>query len=237
MRTHVFIDGFNLYHRVVKPTQTRWLDVRVLCQRLLQAHHQIEKIHYFTAMVSNTRSDPAKATRQDIYIKALEEHIPELTTYFGEFQRHVVRSPLASSRTSHHPEGTKVRPNYRYTLPSKLVGVVKEVFDKHEFWPMVDVIKTEEKGSDVNLAIQLLDRAWKDEFDCAVILSNDADLAGAIDLVRSLGKTVGVLTAQKVPTYELSSRANFHRRIKSRHARNSELPPVLPSGLRKPDQW
>lgn len=39
------------------------------------------------------------------------------------------------------------------------------------------IIKTEEKGSDVNLAVHLLNDAWLDHYDCAVVVSNDSDLA------------------------------------------------------------
>ena len=35
--------------------------------------------------------------------------------------------------------------------------------------PTVEVVKTEEKGSDVNLAVQMLHDAHLDRFDCAVI--------------------------------------------------------------------
>ena len=40
----------------------------------------------------------------------------------------------------------------------------------------VRVMKTEEKGSDVNLATYLLVDAFEDRFDVAVIISNDSDL-------------------------------------------------------------
>ncbi len=41
---------------------------------------------------------------------------------------------------------------------------------------MARVIKTEEKGSDVNLASHLLMDACRDAFDIAVVISNDSDL-------------------------------------------------------------
>src|SRR6266446_5066282 len=34
-----------------------------------------------------------------------------------------------------------------------------------------NVIKTEEKGSDVNLALHVLNDAWQDKYDCAVVCS------------------------------------------------------------------
>jgi hypothetical protein len=46
------------------------------------------------------------------------------------------------------------------------------------------VIKTEEKGSDVNLAIHLLHDAHMGRFDVAVVVSNDSDLLEPIKIVR-----------------------------------------------------
>jgi uncharacterized LabA/DUF88 family protein len=46
-------------------------------------------------------------------------------------------------------------------------------------------MRAEEKGSDVNLAIHLVNDAWKDLYDVALIISNDADLRGAMDMVKN----------------------------------------------------
>ena len=42
-------------------------------------------------------------------------------------------------------------------------------------WPDALIDKTEEKGSDVNLASHLLLDAFRGDFDVAAILSNDSD--------------------------------------------------------------
>lgn len=61
----------------------------------------------------------------------------------------------------------------------------------------VRVIKTEEKGSDVNLATTLLMDAFDDLFDVAVIISNDSDLKEPISQVRRrFGKTIGILAPE-----------------------------------------
>ena len=49
---------------------------------------------------------------------------------------------------------------------------------------LVDVSVREEKGSDVNLATALLRDAFLGDFEKAVVISNDSDLAGAIRTVR-----------------------------------------------------
>jgi uncharacterized LabA/DUF88 family protein len=48
----------------------------------------------------------------------------------------------------------------------------------------VQVMKSEEKGSDVNIATYLLIDAFDNEYETAVVVSNDSDLAEPIRLVR-----------------------------------------------------
>ena len=48
----------------------------------------------------------------------------------------------------------------------------------------VQVMKSEEKGSDVNIATYLLVDAFDDEYEAAVVVTNDSDLAEPIRLVR-----------------------------------------------------
>lgn len=48
----------------------------------------------------------------------------------------------------------------------------------------VQVMKSEEKGSDVNIATYLLVDAFDDDYEAAVVVSNDSDLAEPIRMVR-----------------------------------------------------
>jgi uncharacterized LabA/DUF88 family protein len=47
-----------------------------------------------------------------------------------------------------------------------------------------------EKGVDVMLAIDMVSLAHKNAYDTAILLSNDSDLAPAVDMVKDLGKHV-----------------------------------------------
>jgi uncharacterized LabA/DUF88 family protein len=97
---------------------------------------------------------------------------------------------------------------------------------------------TEEKGSDVNLAVHLVNDAWLDRFDVAVVVSNDSDLAEALTIVSDMGKAIGLLTAANRPVAELRSIADFHRRIKKHHLKNSQLPDPIPgTNIQKPAAW
>ena len=50
---------------------------------------------------------------------------------------------------------------------------------------IAEVHTMEEKGSDVNLAVHLLNDAWKGLFDCALVISNDTDLVESIRMVTT----------------------------------------------------
>lgn len=60
MRTYIYIDGFNFYYGVLKGTPYKWLDLKALFSIILQSHHIISRIKYFTALVSATPEDPHK---------------------------------------------------------------------------------------------------------------------------------------------------------------------------------
>jgi uncharacterized LabA/DUF88 family protein len=103
----------------------------------------------------------------------------------------------------------------------------------------VNVLKTEEKGSDVNLAVHFLNDAWLDKFDCAVIVSNDSDLAEAMKLVKKQTlKLIGIITPLKYPSKELIQHANFVKRIRHGTLSVSQLPNPIPgTTLSKPTSW
>jgi hypothetical protein len=61
------------------------------------------------------------------------------------------------------------------------------------------VFKTEEKGSDVNLAAHLLLDGFRDKYECAIVVSGDSDLLTPIRMVRDeLKKPVGILNPQRL---------------------------------------
>jgi uncharacterized LabA/DUF88 family protein len=60
-----------------------------------------------------------------------------------------------------------------------------------------------EKGVDVALATDLIGMAWENAYDIAVIVSGDADYAGAVSKVMSKGKNVEVASFRKSLSKEL----------------------------------
>lgn len=103
-----------------------------------------------------------------------------------------------------------------------------------------EVLKTEEKGSDVNLAVHLLNDCWLDLYECAIVVSNDSDLAEAMRLVKEHpGKKIGLVTPRTgQKSGELRVHAHFVRPIRLSGLRNAQLPDPIPdTNIRKPCSW
>lgn len=106
----------------------------------------------------------------------------------------------------------------------------------------VRVVKTEEKGSDVNLATHLLMDAVDNLFDVAVIISNDSDLAEPIRLVRErFGKKIVLLGSRKTRiSGALRPLAHFIRQFPDSALQRAQFPPVLINAderIHKPQGW
>ena len=104
----------------------------------------------------------------------------------------------------------------------------------------VQILRTEEKASDANLAVHLLNDAWNDLYDCAVVASNDGDLAEAIRLAKAdPAKRVGIATPGHARTSKaLRAEADFVRRIRLGALRSSQLPDPIPgTNITKPPTW
>lgn len=85
IRTSFLIDGFNLYHSVktashdlgLSGKQTRWLDVRSMCQsylHLIDTTARLNEIYYFSALAKHLEMrKPDVTVRHQTYIRCLED--------------------------------------------------------------------------------------------------------------------------------------------------------------------
>ena len=102
---------------------------------------------------------------------------------------------------------------------------------------------SEEKGSDVNLATRLLVDGFNGEYEQAVVVSNDADFAGAMRYVRDdLGLRVTLVNPdpRNSSPRELADAATYVKRLWKSHLRRSQLPDTLRDGvgvIAKPAGW
>lgn len=103
------------------------------------------------------------------------------------------------------------------------------------------VYKTEEKGSDVNIASYLLLDAAKGDCDVAVVVSNDSDLKEPIALAQSeFGVKVGVVNPHPTNKRSLVLKPTFFKQLRASALRRSQFPASMTDALgafQKPASW
>lgn len=211
-KTFVYIDGFNLYYRALKRTRYKWLNLRQLCERILPpSEYDLKFIRYFTAKVKNPPNDPGQQSRQQIYFRALRT-LPDLEIHYGSFLQNKAWLPDASNPIN--PDGS---------------------------WNTIEVIKSEEKGSDVNLTTYLLLDGFRNLYDTAVLVTNDSDYEEPIRVVKNdIGKRVEVFCPAPHVNLRLSRVADKCDVTWRSTIRNCQFPHSLTDAkgtFHKPPKW
>lgn len=226
MRTNVYIDGFNLYYGLLKGTEFKWLDLERFCDQLLPKN-DVQRIVYCTAKVDPRPHDPDQPMRQLTYLRALST-LPRVTIEYGTFLSSVIRQPLVESDPR----------NGRWmSAANRPVPKTDEDGAVVTSW----VLKTEEKGSDVNLAAHLMRDAYRGDCECSVIISNDSDLLTPIRMVKEdLGLVIGLVLPRPHGSHELKRLADFVIKPRQHQLANSQLPLLLDDAhgtIQKPVNW
>lgn len=225
MLTNVYVDGFNLYYGCLKGTPHKWLNLETLFDNVLP-RNQIGKIHYFTARVEARPGDLEIAVRQATYLRALAT-LPRVRVHFGTF----LSSPVCAPLLECGPNGRPIRQNGKLVVKRKPSGAVA----------MEWVHKTEEKGSDVNLAAHLLRDAFQGACPCAVVVSNDSDLLTPIKMAQSDARMkIGLVPPRSTGSAELKRLVDFKRDLRPHHLAAAQFPLTLTDGagtITKPARW
>lgn len=171
---------------------------------------QIAQVKYFSARINARAGDPGQPMRQIAFWRALRT-LPQVQIIEGHFL----------SGPKWMPEAASIQCINTLAASGVNVSAMKPT--------MVEVFKSEEKGTDVNLATHLVHDAHLNRFEAALVISNDSDLMEAIRLVKEeVGKVVGVYTPHsKSPSVHLRKTASFFREIKTAHLRDSQFPDTL----------
>ena len=221
----MYIDGFNFYYGSLKGTPYKWLDPYALACALMPSD-RITAVHYFTARVKPTPRNPSVHQRQGIYLRALAT-LPNVHVREGFFLLKTSRQPKVQPL---NPANPKI-PNPANTT--------------------VEIWLNEEKGSDVNLATQLLVGRVRRQLrprgrDQQRLGPGMADPHGA----QKFKKNVGIYKPERPAGYpstiarpdskELQKNARWFRHIEERHLIASQLPPTLTDAtgtITKPPTW
>lgn len=194
-RTVIYIDGFNLYYGALKGTPYKWLNLAELF-RMVRPHDSIERIRYFTALVTGPTMP-----NQRVYWQALAT-TPLVDVILGKFKSKTIFCKFpACTQTGRRP----------FDVP-------------------------EEKRTDVNIAVYMLDDAYQDACDNVVLVSGDSDLVPAVRMIRTRfpNKQITVYVPTRNPTrgaaVELRSSAHKHRDLPLSLLPRAQFPATLQDG-------
>lgn len=227
MRTNVYIDGFNLFYGLLKGSPHKWLNLEVLFDTVLPKN-TVQRIVYCTAMVESRPHDPDLPIRQAAYLRALAT-LPRVEVVFGTFLSSCSKAPVVERdpKTKDPIIGADGRPVIKR---SPTGAPVMEYF-----------YKSEEKGSDVNLAAHLLRDAYRGDCECSVVVSNDSDLLTPLRMVRQDKKmTVGLILPRQKGSLQLKRTANFERQIRTHNLAAAQFPNTLTDAvgtIKRPNGW
>jgi hypothetical protein len=180
--------------------------------KVLLTENEVVAIKYFTARVRNRVGDLNVHVRQKVYLEALQTD-PRVEIIFGHFLTNNVWMAKAEDE-----------------------GKPKNAIQK------VRVIKTEEKGSDVNIATHLLIDGFQSKYETAVVISNDSDLKLPISMVKNvLKKRIGIICPTEKPSRELQKDVSFFKTIKPATYQDCQFPEQVVVNakrtIRRPRAW
>lgn len=154
MKSVFLIDGFNLYHAITNEFnhgKYKWLNLKELSKQFIEEDEEIKKVLFFTAYVT---WDVGKRERHKNFVTALSSKGIEIVKgNFKSVEKKFQKNKMSVSESN---------------LP-------------HEELPEYIKFRTfEEKETDVNIAVKILEYASTNEYDKLYIVSGDSDFIPAI---------------------------------------------------------
>lgn len=251
MKTHVYIDGYNLYYGRLRTTPYKWLDVGALAHRIVGAqdpHAEVTCVRYFTApaLEKYARRGAASVNAQSAYHRALDwvhmkmvDGAPHRGVLY-EQDKPCPRFQIVYGKHSLHPNVSRPRFSQDTKWPSKA--------DLVKVWEIV------EKETDVNLALTMYRDVAKGFAQQVILFSNDSDAVPALRALREdfpalvIGVVAPIEAGQAYQSEALIQEATWHRAsIDSQDLAACQLPDVVTrpgDGIRKgkppikkPDHW
>lgn len=162
------IDGFNYYHKLKEyqdryGTCVKWLDYRSLVESWLTDEDDKSNVEIIYFSAIANWRGADSVLRHKLYLEAL--NVANVKVVLGEFKE----------KKTHRCKSTEKCSNCTCQPDKK------------------KLVRHEEKNSDVNLAITLIEKSIKGEFDKCFILSADNDFTTAISRARELNPSIKVI--------------------------------------------
>lgn len=234
LRTRIYVDGYNLYYGCLKGTSLKWLEILKLFEKIL-----------LPSSIAPANGRPASFALCPLAIKYFTAPILEQAASADDSVK--CQETYHAALTKHQLDRLEIIKGY-YSLTQARAKLIDVKNPKR--WPKycqpAEIWKLEEKQSDVNLALHAFKDAILGEVDQVVIVTNDTDIAPALEMIRQLTSTViGIVipttAQQRRPNKALVDNAHWVRtHITHDELSKAQLPRVIVSGKKtysKPDSW
>lgn len=216
IKTISYIDGFNLYYNTFKGKRNtdniryKWLDLEKLIPRVVSKKYK--------------KNTFLKTKYYTAHVSGKEDP--------GKVERqNVYLNTLKNfcQQTEIYYGNYIVKESYR-----------TKVHNFFLFPPKVKVFLPEEKGSDVNLASHMLLDAFQNEYEVAVLVSNDSDLEEPMRIVTEVfNKKIILVQPKHVNTSKSLIKYSFDvLRFDTNDLKECQLPLDIPyTKYHKPNEW
>lgn len=235
LRTRIYIDGYNLYYGCLKGTHLKWLDLLALFEKSI-----------LPSVTATINGQPLTTDLQPAAIKFFTAPILEQAAKASDSIQ--CQEQYHAALNKHQPGRIETIKGY-YSLTEARAKVINPLSPK--LWPRdcqsTDVWKLEEKQTDVNLALHAVKDALLGDIEHVVIVTNDTDIAPALDMIRAhtqaiIGLVIPTTDHARIPNAELKKHAHWVRtHITEAELNASQLPRVVAGDSRrpavKPDSW
>lgn len=235
LRTRIYIDGYNFYYGCLRGTPYKWLDLLPLFEQHILP----------SALVKDSAGH--------IRVSSLL-HSPAIKFFTAKIHESVARAPdSVSSQARYHTALRKLHEGRieliegYYAVNKMKVRVVdpKDPDRLPRECQDIQAWKVEEKQSDVNLALQVYHDSITGKIDHAVIVTNDTDIAPALEMIRAhtdvrIGVVVPSIDHVRQPNTDLVRLAHWNRaHINVSELAACQLPRVIEGRkpTTKPESW
>ncbi len=235
LRTRIYIDGYNFYYGCLRGTPHKWLDLLPLFERHILPSALVKDFE------GNIRQSALIASPSIKFFtaKIIESVAKAVDSVSSQARYHTALRKLHDGRI-------ELVEGY-YAVNKMKVKIVDA--DEPDRAPRecqeIQAWKIEEKQSDVSLALHAYHDAITGQIDQAVIVTNDTDIAPALEMIRAhtkviIGVVVPTRDRTRQPNTDLVNRAHWCRsHITELELASSQLPRVIPGRhpTVKPDSW
>ncbi len=236
LRTRIYIDGYNLYYGCLKGTHFKWLDLLALFEKSI-----------LPSVTASINGQSLASDLQPVAIKFFTAPILEQAAKARDSIQ--CQEQYHAALSKHQPGRIETIKGY-YSLTKARAKVIDPLAPKK--WPRdcqsTDVWKLEEKQTDVNLALHAVKDALLGDIEHVVIVTNDTDIAPAVQMIRAhtkavVGLVIPTTDHERVPNAELAKYSHWVRtHITEAELKSAQFPRVVVAKGRsrpaiKPDSW